>query len=386
MIVVLNWNRREDTLACLESLHAAALDGASILVVDNGSRDGSVAAVQARFPDVRVLALPRNEGYAGGNNAGIRAALEGGAEAVLLLNNDTQVAPDFLGWLVEILNVAPKAAAASSALFRMDSPEVLYEAYLEIYFGHGLVRRRGMNALPGEGYDEVRSIDAGAGCSLLLRADALRRVGLLDERYFAYHEEIDWSFRARELGYMILYEPRSRVYHHGSRSTGQVVKRSRVPAGALGAQLANPLPVAWNPVRTYLGARNAVRFVRAHAGIEQKLYYWLSTLYAIPLELLAVVMDREDDLAIGAWSYRRALALYCLHAGGDPALAGRVAEDRRSRLRRWLAVPRRLLWSLPRDVARLRREGHTAQLEEHLRGLWDGLRGAPLPLERLGLR
>src|SRR5262249_4020202 len=96
-IVVLNWNRRDDTLVCLESLRQADLGGARVLVVDNGSRDGSVEAIRAAFPEVDVLALPRNEGYAGGNDAGMRWALERGAEAVLLLNNDTRVAPDFLG-------------------------------------------------------------------------------------------------------------------------------------------------------------------------------------------------------------------------------------------------------------------------------------------------
>jgi GT2 family glycosyltransferase len=382
-IVVLNWNRRDDTLECLESLAAADLGGASILVVDNGSRDGSAAAVRPAHPGVDVLELPRNEGYAGGNNAGIRRALESAAGAVLLLNNDTRVAPDFLGWLVNLLNIAPRAAAVSSAILRMDSPEVLYEAFLELYFGHGLVRRRGMNALPGEGYDEVRTIDAGAGCSLLLRADALRTVGLLDDAFFAYHEEIDWCFRAHRAGYLVYYEPRSRVYHHGSRSTGQRLKTPRhVPRDE---GLPNPLPVAWNPVRIYLGARNAVRFVRKNGGIEQRLHFVLSTLYAVPLEFLAAVMDREDDNAIGAWSYRRALGLYCLHRNGDPAAAGRE-PDRGSRLLRLLAAPVALLWSLPRDAWRAHCAGHTAEIEAHVRGLWDGLRNAPLPLAQLGLR
>ncbi len=382
-IIVLNWNRRDDTLDCLDSLRRADLGGASILVVDNGSRDGSAAAVRTSHPEVDVLELPRNEGYAGGNNAGIRRALDAGAGAVLLLNNDTRVAPDFLSWLVNLLNMAPRAAAVSSAILRMDSPEVLYEAFLELYFGHGLVRRRGMNALPGEGYDEVRTIDAGAGCSLLMRGDALRRVGLLDDAFFAYHEEIDWCFRAHRQGYLVYYEPRSRVYHHGSRSTGQRLKTPR--HAAAGEALPNPLPVAWNPVRTYLGARNAVRFVRKNAGIEQRIGYLFSTLYAVPLEFLAAVMDREDDNAIGAWTYRRALGLYCFHRNGDPAAAGRE-PDTGSRAVRLVAAPVALLWSLPRDACRAHRAGYTAQIEAHVRGLWDGLRNAALPLERLGLR
>src|SRR5689334_21960393 len=88
-IIVLNRNNRDVTLACLASLMKARLDGARVIVVDNGSADGSVAAVRASFPQVQVVALPENRGYAGGNNAGTRAALADRAGAVLLLNNDT---------------------------------------------------------------------------------------------------------------------------------------------------------------------------------------------------------------------------------------------------------------------------------------------------------
>src|SRR6185369_1745681 len=103
-IVVLNWNRRADTLACLESLAQAEIGGAALYVVDNGSQDGSAAAVREAYPHVRVIALPENRGFAGGNNAGIRAALDAGAEGVLLLNNDTRVSPDFLAALLAAIN------------------------------------------------------------------------------------------------------------------------------------------------------------------------------------------------------------------------------------------------------------------------------------------
>jgi len=93
---VLNWNGGPDTVDCLESLAQANLDRATVLVVDNGSRDDSLARIRGRFPSQRILVLAENQGYAGGNNAGIRAALDAGAGGVLLLNNDTRVAPDFL--------------------------------------------------------------------------------------------------------------------------------------------------------------------------------------------------------------------------------------------------------------------------------------------------
>jgi GT2 family glycosyltransferase len=382
-IVVLNWNRCEDTLDCLASLARADLQGASVLVVDNGSRDVSVEAIRARFPDVRVLALGENAGFAGGNNAGMRSALAAGAGAVLLLNNDTEVAHDFLGPLLEVLNGNPRAAAVSGAILRADSPQVLDVAYLDIYFGHGLVHRRGVNALPGEGFDAVKPISAGVGCCLLVRADALRRVGLLDEAYFAYHEEVDWCFRAHRAGLDVIYQPYARVWHRGSRSTAMLPRRGARRERVADAQLPNAIPLSWNPVRTYLGARNAVRFVRAHGSPIRKLYFVLSSLYAVPLELLAVVMAREEELMLGLWTYRRALALYCLER---ELPAPNATPSARQRLRALVRAPRHLLISLPAEVRRAHAEGATAQLVEHLHGLWDGVRNRPLPLERLGLR
>src|SRR5205814_4137322 len=131
---VLNWNHGDETVGCLESLARASLGGASILVVDNGSRDGSVATIRGRFPDQAILELPENRGYAGGNNAGMRAALEAGAEAVLLLNNDTRVAPDFLLPLVEAMNSSPTSAAVASAVIRLDRPEMHDVAFSEVRF------------------------------------------------------------------------------------------------------------------------------------------------------------------------------------------------------------------------------------------------------------
>ena len=248
-VVVLNWQRPDDTIACLESLHAAALGGARVLVVDNGSRDDSVARIRGRFPDQAILALPENRGYAGGNNAGIAAALAGGARAVLLLNNDAVVAPDFLDPLVWVLNSHPRIAAVSSATLRPDR-ETLELAWLRVHFGHGLVRRVGMHALPSEGYDNPREVPVVVGCSVLMAADALRAVGPLDEDYFAYHEDVDWCFRVRAAGWEVHYQPLSRVYHAGSRSTAALVRPLGTPRNTDRPRLPNARELSWNPVRS----------------------------------------------------------------------------------------------------------------------------------------
>src|SRR5262245_6692492 len=291
VVVVLNWNGARDTVACLESLAAAELGGASVLVVDNGSHDGSVAEIHARFPAQRVVALSENRGYAGGNNAGMEAALAQGAGGVLLLNNDTRVAPDFLGPLLAAMNDSPRSAAVASAVFRLDRPELLDIAYLDVHLHERyVVQLRGVNCLASEGFDRRLQVGAVPGCSLLLRADTLREVGLFDDAYFAYHEDVDWCLRARAAGWEIFFEPYSRVFHRGSGSTARFVRKP--PAGTWGTgvpDLPNAEPMPWNPVRTYLGMRNTVRLLRTHADPAQRRLWGRALARELPLEAMAVL-------------------------------------------------------------------------------------------------
>jgi hypothetical protein len=384
-IVVLNWNRRDDTLACLASLARAELGGAGVVVVDNGSCDGSVEAIRARFPQFEVLALPENRGYAGGCNAGIRVALERDAEGVLLLNNDTEVAPDFLPPLLEAIDSTPDFAAASSAVLRLDRPELLDVAYSEVQFGRRhAVQLVGVNALVGEGFDRRRQIPVATGCSVLLRAEALRAIGLFDEAYFAYHEDVDWCLRAAKQGYRFLYEPYSRVYHHRSRSTVRARPRRRAEHARDEPALPQAEPMSWNPVRAYLGSRNLVRLMRAHASKRNRAAFLAACLRELPLELAAIVFDREGWLQLGRWGWGDALR--DATAGRHPALARLGARPVVRSLARTALLPYDLLVATPRDVWRAWREGQLEEILATVRGLRDGYLGRSLPLARLGLR
>lgn len=383
-IVVINWNGRDDTLACLDSLAQADLCGARIVVVDNGSHDGAIDAIRRRHAAVEVCALEQNEGFAGGCNVGIRHALARGAGAVLLLNNDTIVDPPFLGILLTTLNRHSEAAAVSGAVMRADQPELLDAAWLRVHFGHGLVRRLGVNALPGQGFDVVRPIAVGMGSCLLLATHALRRNGLLDESYFAYHEEVEWCARVHAAGYAVYYEPHARVWHAGSRST----RLDTVPTWTRrkrkqGPALPNPIPLTWSPSRTYLGARNAARFVRRYGTFAQQLRFWASAAYHVPLELLAVLLGREEEIMLGMWTWRRAIRLVCLQ---DADTGADWPRGVRGWIRAIRNVPSELFDHLPRELAKASEAGATAQVEEHVRGLWDGLLDRPIPFERLRLR
>jgi GT2 family glycosyltransferase len=383
-IIVLNWNLREETLACLESLRRAELREASIMVVDNGSRDGSADAVRARFPDVRVLALPENRGYAGGNNAGIRVALDDGAEGVLLLNNDTEVAPDFLVPLLDAFHSLPGVAAVSSAILRLDRPEMLDVAYSEVRFDRRhVVRIVGVNAMMGHGFDRRLEVDVAIGCSLLIGAEALRTVGLFDEDFFAYHEEVDWCLRARKWGYHILYEPFSRVYHRGSRSTTRLRVAPPPPPLLPGeVELPNAEPPPWNPVRAYLGARNIVRLLRTHATPEEKKTFFRACVRELPREFLAVVWGREGWMTLGRWEWPDVARFAFLARHGWLARLPSILRP----LALAVTVPLDVLVGVPLDVWRAVRAGRLEQFFAYVRGLRDGFLRRPVPLARLGLR
>jgi hypothetical protein len=378
----------DDTLACLESLRAAQLGGARILVVDNGSRDGTVERVRARFPDITVVALPENRGFAGGNNVGISAALDGGAEGVLLLNNDVRVAFDFLPPLLDAIEWTPRCAAASSAVFRLDRPELIDVAYAEVRFDRrSVVQIVGVNALPGEGFDTRREVEVTVGTSVLLRAAALREVGLLDEAYFAYHEDVDWCLRARRAGWSLVWEPHSRVLHRGSASTNAGVSRPPDPVAPWEPQLPNAEPLPWNPVRAYLGARNVVRLLRTHATPAERRAFVRRCWYELPLEFMAIVLGRLGWMRLGFWNWSRMLHFYFVerHALLREPRPGLAAAAVRAGARVVL-LPWDLFVALPRDVVRAIRGGRTAEFDAYVRGLWDGFRDRPLPLARLGLR
>lgn len=215
VVVVLTWNDERHLDACLGSLarlEAAGLD-ASVLLVDNGSTDGTVAAARARAPAVEVLENGRNLGYAGGNDAGLEAALARGADWIYLLNPDTDVDPAFLAEAVAVGEADPRCAAVQSLLLLHPERGLVNTAGNQVHFlgfGHCGAFRAPREAVP----DEPREIPFASGAAVLLRAAALREVGLLDPVLFLYQEDQDLGLRLRLAGWRARLAPRSLVWHH----------------------------------------------------------------------------------------------------------------------------------------------------------------------------
>jgi GT2 family glycosyltransferase len=208
--VVLSWNGRDDTLACLRSLER---EGADVIVVDNASEDGSAEAVSG----VELIRNERNLGYAGGMNVGLRAALERGADADLLLNNDVEVEP---GAVATLATAVAGAGAVCPLITFADDPERVW------YAGASFDPRRGYNGRhrgfrePAASFTETAQTDRACGAAMLIPRQALEQVGELDEGLFAYQEDTDWSLRARAAGLPVIVEPSARVRHKVSAATG----------------------------------------------------------------------------------------------------------------------------------------------------------------------
>jgi GT2 family glycosyltransferase len=214
-VVVLTYDAERFVDGCFGSLRGtdtAGLD-VSILAVDNGSQDGTVRTIRERFPEFEVIENGANLGFAGGNDVGIRLALERGAEFVYLLNPDTEVAPGFLRAALDAARAHPRAGAVQSLLLLAGERDLVNTAGNAVQFlglGHCTRFRQPASSVP----DSVVEIAFASGACVLLRAEALRDSGLLDEELFLYQEDLDMGWRMRLAGWTSLLAPRSVVFHH----------------------------------------------------------------------------------------------------------------------------------------------------------------------------
>ncbi|MCC6397251.1 MAG: glycosyltransferase family 2 protein [Bacteroidetes bacterium] len=227
-VIVVNWNGKDVTLDCLASLRGVTYPAMKVLVVDNGSTDGSVAAIAGGFPEMEILSLNENRRFAGGNNAGIRRALEAGADFVLLLNNDTVVDPGFVQPLLDRFHHEDRCGMVVPKIFYHHPPDLLWYAGGEISFWTGTMRHRGIREKDRGQYDSPGETDYATGCCVLVSREVIGRVGAMDEGYFMYTEDADWSMRVRRAGYRVVFEPGAFLWHRLSVSTGGHLSRFKL--------------------------------------------------------------------------------------------------------------------------------------------------------------
>lgn len=229
-IITINWNGLKDTLECLESLEKITYKNKKIIVIDNGSENNEADIIKKRFPRIHLIKLPQNTGFTGGCNTGMKFALQMNANYILLINNDTVVANNFLEPLVEQLNRDEFAV--------MVSPKILYYKSNKIWSMGGKVSTlTGMSLMIGKGkssekYQEIIEPDFLTGCALLVETKVINKIGLLNPIYFAYYEDVEWSYKTSEAGYYLKVIPDSIIWHKKSASTGNVGKDKLSPVQA----------------------------------------------------------------------------------------------------------------------------------------------------------
>lgn len=281
-VALLNWNNGEDTCACIRSLRGGTICPGLIIVVDNGSTDGSKEQIKAEFPDIDLITNETNQGFAAATNQAVQHAMHWGADYIWVLNNDTEVDPDCLGHLLQTMIEQPGIAAISA--------KILYHAPTgSIWYAGGewdpvsmKSHHRGQMENDRGQYDAPGETDILSGCCMFIRRDALEKNGLLAGEFFAYMEDTDWCLRAREKGLQLYYQPAARMRHKESAS----VRRNTL--GRSGGR--------FSPLFIYLTTRNHLWIIRRHAtsryarmvAMARCLPGYLKT-FAITLGLLRLV-------------------------------------------------------------------------------------------------
>ena len=283
-VIVLNFNGEHLLPACLDSL--AQQSGADIdtVVVDNASSDGSAMLVAQKYPWVRFLALDKNYGFSMANNVALRDALDRGSDYALLLNNDTFAAPDFISQMLTVIQSDSRIATVCPKIYFAHQPDMLWYAGGDFSLWTSATRHRGWMETDRGQFDHLQEITQATGCAMLVRRSAMREVGLLDEQFWIYAEDLDWSVRFRKHGYRLAFAPKSHLWHlDGATNVKSMGKGSEA-------------------VRQFLSTRNMVFLARKHVR------WWQVPTYALCFLLNHIAF--YTALRLWRRDFRALLAIY----------------------------------------------------------------------------
>lgn len=248
-IILVNWNSYEYTHQCISSLADLPQLDVEIIVVDNGSEDGSGKQLKETHPNITLLESATNTGFTGGNNIGLHYSLANEFTYSLLLNNDTITTPSFIQVLTDYMDVHPDVGIIQ--------PKIMYEHNRSLlwnggsYFNQwlGIAWTSGHNKPPSTKHETIKEVDWVTGCALLTRNQILKESGLLAANFFIYYEDVDLSFRIKKMGYRLVYHPQSIIYHIAGASNK---KKTKGKEGFV------------NPIVHYLNVRNRIWLLKKH--------------------------------------------------------------------------------------------------------------------------
>ena len=278
-IILLNLNAYEDTRDCSDSLQQVHCPNFDVIVVDNGSSDDSPARIQGKFPGFTLLRSEENIGFAGGNNLGIEYALNHGAAYVLLLNNDTLVDPGFLSHLVQMGETDPRIGILGPKIFYASEPTRIWFAGGNVRYGKGSCDHVGKDQFDQDGkFSHTQDTAFITGCAMMIRAEVLLKIGLLDSRLFIYWEDNDFCMRARNAGYRRVFVPAAHVWHKISRTCGLE-----------------------SSFTLYLSTRNQLAWIAKHVPFPYKPFTLAFTLGRKVAKIL-IYSFRRHNLAAAVWA------------------------------------------------------------------------------------
>lgn len=280
-VVIVNWNGKANTLNCLVSVSKLKTRNTKLetIVLDNGSTDGSVEAIQKNFPSVAIIQQTENLGFTGGNNSGIRKAVKDGADFIWLLNNDTFVDQNALETLLESFAEDQVGITGSKIYFSPGSEfhkgrykkaqqgKVLWYSGGVIDWANMYASHRGVDEVDHGQYDAMGQTPFVTGCSMMVKRDVFEKIGLLDDRYYLYLEDLDFCLRAKQKGFGLVYNPESIVWHNNAGSSGSgselhqyYMTRNRLLIG-----------MKYAPVRTKLALiREGIGYLISGSAIRRK--------------------------------------------------------------------------------------------------------------------
>lgn len=227
VVVIPNWNGEDFIKESLRSLEKQSLPH-DVIVVDNGSIDKSVSMIRAFHPKVKLIEFKDNAGFAGGVNRGIRPALKSGYEYIALFNNDAVADKHWLEHLVTAAELHKESGIITGKFMRMDKKHI--DSTGDQYSIWGMPFPSNRNLLDNESFSKGQHVFSATGGASLYRASMLEKIGLFDEKFFAYYEDVDISFRAQLAGWKVWYEPTALAYHHVSGTSSKLGDFSRYHA------------------------------------------------------------------------------------------------------------------------------------------------------------
>ena len=269
-IILLNWNSYEHTSNCIKSLLECKGQGFDVIIVDNGSADASGAQLKKDFPHIILLQQSENLGFAGGNNRGFEYALSNGYEYAMMLNNDVFVEPSFVFHLTNYMDYHPEIGAIQPKIFFHTKRNKVWNGGSRFASFFGWTYSKNYMRNEGPIQHTLHEVDWITGCAMMVRTSILKEIGLLNENYFIYYEDVDLSFRIRKAGFKMIFHPDAVIYHIAGMSNKS---KKKGPEGYA------------NPIVHYLNFRNHLWFLRTWT----KWYEWPTTLLTYFAYSLAVM-------------------------------------------------------------------------------------------------